>query len=396
MQPTRFAARARGPAERLAGFMAHLRLNGIAVGPAETTRALAGLAAIDATDLGRARLALKTLVTTTPEDWNRFDELFDAYWLNTGRVRTRVTGSPPAGQKPPALWSRHLPQAEGAAPVTGAPTDAATGEDDDPADGRGEGRLVATGQPATARRDLRSLMAEADLAEAETIAERLARAIRERHARRRRQARLGPEIDLRRTLRRSLARGGEPLDLARRRRREPPLRIVALLDVSGSMTVHARVFLAFLKGLVGADSRADAYLFHTSLVRVTEALTARDPLTAATRLSLLTRGMGGGTRIGQSLATFNATYAKRAVNGRTAVLILSDGYDTDPPELLAEALARLRRRARRVVWLNPLKGWPGYAPVARGMAAAMPHLDAFLEASTLASLAALEAQFREL
>lgn len=396
MHPTRFAGRARGPAERLAGFMAHLRQNGIAVGPAETTRALAGLAAIDATDPNRARLALKTLVTSTPADWSRFDELFDAYWLNTGRVRTRVTGTPPAGRKPPSLWSRHLPETEGSASTAGAPSGAAEDDGDNTADGRGEGRLVATGRPATAQRDLRSLMAESDLAEAERIAERLARAIRERHARRRRLARLGPEIDLRRTLRRSLARGGEPLDLARRRRREPPLRIVALLDVSGSMTVYARVFLAFLKGLVGTDSRADAYLFHTSLVRVTEALTASDPLTAATRLSLLTRGLGGGTRIGRSLATFNTTYAKRAVNGRTAVLILSDGYDTDPPEELAKALARLRRRARRIIWLNPLKAWQGYAPVARGMAAAMPHLDAFLEASTLASLGALETEFQKL
>ncbi|MEZ5864116.1 MAG: VWA domain-containing protein [Geminicoccaceae bacterium] len=396
MQPTRFAARARGPAERLAGFMAHLRRNGIAVGPAETARALAGLAAIDATDPGRARLALKTLVTSTPADWIRFDELFDAYWLNTGRVRTRVTGTPLAGQKPPALWLRHLPEMAGSAPAKGVPTGAAAGGDGDPADDEGEGRLVATRRPTNSGKDLRSLMSEAELGAAEQVARRLARAIRERHARRRRLARLGPEIDLRRTLRRSLARGGEPLDLARRRRREPPLRIVALLDVSGSMTVHARVFLAFLKGLVGADSRADAYLFHTSLVRVTEALTSRDALTAATRLSLLTRGMGGGTRIGQSLETFNTTYARRAVNGRTAVLILSDGYDTDPPEQLARALARLRRRARRIVWLNPLKGWRGYAPVARGMAAAMPHLDAFLEASTLASLAALEAQFRDL
>ncbi len=131
-------------------------------------------------------------------------------------------------------------------------------------------------------------------------------------------------------------------------------------------------------------------------MRVTEALTTRDALTAATRLSLLTRGMGGGTRIGRSLATFNTTYAKRAVNGRTAVLILSDGYDTDPPEELAKALARLRRRARRIIWLNPLKAWQGYAPVARGMAAAMPHLDAFLEASTLASLGALETEFHKL
>ena len=374
--------------------MAHLRLNGIAVGPGETRNALAGLTAIDATDPGDVRLALKTLVTGTPDDWRRFDELFDAYWQNAGRTRSRAATQPGTTRHTHSLWTRHLPQQPGPAAGTGE----RMGVDDggEQAGGTGEGRLVATQRPALGRRDLRELMGEAELRHAERIAERLAKAIRERYARRRKMARLGAEIDLRRTLRRSLARGGEPLDLARRKRQEPPLRIVALLDVSGSMTVHSRLFLAFLKGLVGADSRTDAYLFHTSLVRVTEALTARDPLTAATRLALLAQGMGGGTRIGQSLETFNAVYAKRAVTGRTAVIILSDGYDTDPPERLAAALARLRRRARRMIWLNPLQGWQGYAPVAQGMAAALPHLDAFLPANTLESLAALGPELEKL
>jgi uncharacterized protein with von Willebrand factor type A (vWA) domain len=391
---TRFPDRASGPAERIAGFMAHLRLNGIAVGPGETRHALAGLTAIDATDPGDVRLALKTLVTGTPDDWRRFDELFDAYWLNAGRTRSRAAAAFNTTRHHRSLWKQHLPQESQPAAGTGERTGVDDGDED--AGGSGEGRLVATQRPALGRRDLRELMGEAELRHAERIAERLAKAIRERYARRRKMARLGAEIDLRRTLRRSLARGGEPLDLARRKRQEPPLRIVALLDVSGSMTVHSRLFLAFLKGLVGADSRTDAYLFHTSLVRVTEALTARDPLTAATRLALLAQGMGGGTRIGRSLEAFNAVYAKRAVTGRTAVIILSDGYDTDPPERLAAALARLRRRARRMIWLNPLQGWQGYAPVARGMAAALPHLDAFLPANTLESLAALGPELEKL
>ena len=106
-------------------------------------------------------------------------------------------------------------------------------------------------------------------------------------------------------------------------------------------------------------------------------------------------GVGGGTRIASCLATFNAGH-RRATTRRTAVLILSDGYDTDPPERLAAELARLRRRARRIVWLNPLAGWRDYAPVAAGMAAALPHLDALLPANTLARLATLEAEFRRL
>jgi uncharacterized protein with von Willebrand factor type A (vWA) domain len=186
------------------------------------------------------------------------------------------------------------------------------------------------------------------------------------------------------------------MDLVRRRRPERPMRIVAILDVSGSMELYARVFLAFLKGLIGADITADAYLFHTRLIRVSEALRDRDPLRAAARLSLMAQGFGGGTRIAGSLARFNDIHAKGAVNGRTVVLILSDGYDTDPAERLGRELARLARRARRIVWLNPLMGWRDYAPVARGIAAALLHIDAHLPASTLADLAALEAEFERL
>jgi uncharacterized protein with von Willebrand factor type A (vWA) domain len=388
MGVTRFPARASGVAERVAGFVAHLRLNGIAAGPRETGAALEALAAVEAADPVAVRLALKVLLVGDAEGWRRFDGLFDAYWRNGGRARTgamRTTGRPRPGSRP-ALWD-----AEGA--DTGR-ADAAGGGDG--AAEVGEGRLIATRTESLARRDLRELVSPEEVARAERVATDLARALRDRRSRRRRAARRGASIDLRRVLRRSLARGGEPVDLPRRRRPDRPMRIVALCDVSGSMTVYARVFLAFLKGLIDAETTADAYLFHTRLVRITGALRDRDTLRAADRLSLMAEGFGGGTDIGGSLAAFNDGHAARAVGRRTVVLILSDGYDTGAPERLGAELARLRRRAGRVVWLNPLRGWHDYAPVAAGIAAALPHLDAHLPAHTLDALAALEPEFARL
>jgi uncharacterized protein with von Willebrand factor type A (vWA) domain len=132
------------------------------------------------------------------------------------------------------------------------------------------------------------------------------------------------------------------------------------------------------------------------LVRISDALRDEDPLRALNRVTLLADGMGGGSRIGAALAQFAARDARRFVNGRTVVVILSDGYDSDAPEVIENALLRLRKRGCRVIWLNPLKGWKGYEPVARAMAAALPHIDLFAAANTLADLAALEKELSRL
>ncbi|WP_120633104.1 VWA domain-containing protein [Ruegeria sp. EL01] len=395
MQVTRFPSRAQGLADRMSGFIAHLRMNGLRVGPKETGDALAALSAIDATDAVQARQALCVLLAGDAEDWRRFDALFDAYWFNAGKQRTGIaqTTHVRVQSAKPMIWQTQDQETKD----TQSGIDQATTPD--PGDGEAEGmggKLIATRTANLSRRDLREVMDEEALKQAEAAALTLARAIRDRRSRRRKQSRRGSALDMRRIQRASLARGGEPMDLFRKARPPRPMRIVALCDVSGSMTVYSRVFLAFLKGLIGSGTEADTYLFHTRLMRVTDALRDHDTLRAAGRLSLMAEGFGGGTDISGSLESFLSGYGARALNGRTIVLILSDGYCSSDPQALGDVLARIRRKARRIVWLNPLKGWQDYQPIAAAMQAAEPYLDAHLPANTLEALAALEPQFRKL
>lgn len=385
---TRFAGRDPGPAARVAGFIAHLRDNGLRLGVPETATAMRALAVVEAADPAEARLALKAVCAGSADEAARFDDLFDAYWRNNGRVRQKVVRDEAARER---QHTRSSQAAEG-------PQSARRGTMQAPEDGRGDGeaaadgtgRLIASQARNLMKKDLRELVDPADIAAAETIARRLAAAIRDRRSRRRRAARKGDAIDFRRTVRLSLATGGEPLALPRRRRPDRAVRLTVLCDVSGSMTAYARVFLAFVAGLMRGERTADAYLFHTKLVRITEALRDEDPLRALNRLTLMAEGFGGGSKIAANLDRFARTYARQFVNGRSVVVVLSDGYDTDPPEMMGGALRRLKRRGCRIVWLNPLAGWKGYEPIARGMAAARPHLDLLAPANTLASLAALE------
>lgn len=311
MAVTRFPTRAAGVADRMSGFIAHLRMNDLQVGPSETADALAALTAVEATDSVRVRQTLCVLLAGDADQWRRFDELFDAFWFNAGKQRTGTahTAHVRVQTAKPMIWQGEQQEAQGSS----------TGKDQatvpDPGDGEAvgrDGKLIATRTANLSRRDLREVMDDETLKQAEKAARTLAHAIRDRRSRRRKQALRGPALDMRRIQRASLARGGEPIDLYRRTRPPRPMRIVALCDVSGSMTIYSRVFLSFLKGLIGGDAQADAYLFHTRLMRVTDALRDHDTLRAAGRLSLMAEGFGGGTDISGSLERFLTGYGARA------------------------------------------------------------------------------------
>ena len=382
---------------RVSGFIAHLRLNGMEAGPAETDAALRVLARGPAPTLGEARRRLKILLTGRRSEWERFDDLFEAWWLARGRVRTRPASAArvPAGTPSRAtsnLWGERAGEAAANRSLhSGAAGDGA-------GDGEGEaGKNARASRTASARRrigrtDLRHVVDPEDMKSAAEIAWRLARALRYRLSRRFRAAPRGTRIDLRRTIRRSLGHGGEPLTLVRRRRPERPVRIVLMLDVSGSMQPYARCLLQFVHGLVESWDRADAYLFHTRLVRITDVLREKDALLAMSRLSLMAEGFGGGTRMSRCLRAFNDRYARRALDSRSVFVMISDGYDTGEPDACVEQMIRLRRRARRVVWLNPMLGWARYEPLTRTMRAVLAYVDHFAPAHSLDALAALEGE----
>jgi uncharacterized protein with von Willebrand factor type A (vWA) domain len=377
-----------GMRRRLAGFVRTLRDNGFRVGLAETRDALAVLASPAAARPSSLQPALRSLFCATRSDWQKFDEIFDAFWRGRGARRIQqVSGTPTASQAP----LRRLPGAGVPEGPLGAPdhVQRQAGAEGDSASksGRREG---ASRAELLASTDLRHITDPDDLTAAHALAERLARKMRARLTRRDRARRSGRRIDLRRTIHRSISHGGTPVELVWRKRKQKPLRLVMLLDASGSMSLYTAFFVRFLHGVVDAFREAEAFVFHTRLAHVSASLRDRDVGRAVDRLSLMAQGIGGGTRIGDSLADFNRWHARRVINSRTAVMIVSDGYDTGEPDRLATEMRRLRRRCKRIIWLNPLLGWNDYSPAARGMQAALPHVDLFASAHNLESLAALE------
>ncbi len=228
---------------------------------------------------------------------------------------------------------------------------------------------------------------DSELAEAQQLMRRLRfvgsprRSLRQRPSR----ARHG-NVDVRRTVRTSFAHLGEPV---RRQWREPSerlRRLVVLLDVSGSMEPYARAFLRFMHAAMVGRQRVEAFTLGTRLTRVTRELSHRDPDKALSRASQQVADWSGGTRIGECLRAFNDRWGVRGLARGAIVVVLSDGWDRGNPDVLAEQMQRLGRVAHRIVWVNPLKVTPGYAPLARGMAAALPHVDAFVEGHSLEAL----------
>ncbi len=374
---------------RLAAFLRTLRDAGFRVGLAEGQDAATLMSAGYAARQGLLRAALKHLFSARKSDWDKFDGLFDAFWLGKrARSRSRTVGSVSGASNPSlkSLQDKSAVQGGGQ-----SATDQLPSSDDAPEGRSGEGRMEGASRADNlAEVDFRKLSDPDQVAQAHEAAAQLARVMRTRLTRRDLARRRGYRLDLRRTIHRNISHGGVPIALVKRQRKEKPLRLIVLLDASGSMSMYTSVFLRFIHGVLDEFREAEAFLFHTRLAYVSDAMKEKDAGRALDRLSIMAQGAGGGTRIGESLQTFNRWHAARVIHSRSCVMIVSDGYETGDAALLGREMAALARRCRRIVWLNPMMAWEGYAPEARGIKAALPHVDLYAPANSLNSLRALE------
>src|SRR6202049_751884 len=375
-------------AGKLAAFLKTLRNNGFAVGLQEGQDAASLMAAGYAERPGLLRSALKHLLSARKSDWDRFDGLFDAFWLGK-RVRSRsLTMGAAKAANSPSLKSLQDNKSEQRGDQA---TDQIPSAEDAPEDRAGEGRMEGASRADNlAEVDFRNMADPEQIEQAHAVAARLAKTMRTRLTRRDLARRRGYRLDLRRTIHGNISHGGVPISLVKRQRKEKPLRLVMLLDASGSMSMYTAVFLRFIHGVLDEFREAEAFLFHTRLAYVSDAMKERDAGRALDRLSIMAQGAGGGTKIGESLQTFNRWHAARVLHSRSCVMIVSDGYETGDAALLGREMAALAKRCRRIVWLNPMMAWEGYAPVAAGIKAALPHIDLYAPGNTLKSLTELE------
>ncbi len=304
-----------------------------------------------------------------PEEIGPYDEAFSRYWL----------GHEPAPATPADEETVTLATDDPDAPE---PPDAADAEDErDP-----DVSLRFSRTEVLRARDFAELDA-GEHAEVNRLMADLRMAGALQRSRRRRPARDGRgRPDLRRTVRASLRTGGEPVRRLSTGPSTRPRRVVLLADVSGSMEPYSRALVRFAHVAVAARARVEAFTLGTRLTRLTRELTTRDPDEALARAAAAVPDWSGGTRLGDALRRFNDEWGVRGMARGAVVVILSDGWDRGEPDELAEQMERLGRVAHRVVWVNPLKASPGYEPLARGMAAALPFVDEFVEGHSLDSL----------
>lgn len=361
--------RAGDPARIAVTFARLLRADGLPVPVGSVVAFVDALGAVGLDRRDRVYWAGRATLVRRPEDVPAYDRAFAALWLG---VDDAGSDGPDADELVLSL-------------------------DDDEGDG-GEADDVAPGGPTvsvrySAAEVLRhkdfAAYTDAELAEARDLMSRLRMAGAPRRSRRLQRARRGRAPDLRRTVRDALRSDGEPMRRSYRRPSERPRRVVLLCDVSGSMEVYSRALLRFLHAAVAGPLRVEAFALGTRLTRLTRELSSHDPDAALRAAAASVVDWSGGTRLGEGLRAFNDEWGIRGMARGAVVVVLSDGWDRGDPEVLAEQMARLRRVAHRVVWVNPLKASAGYAPLARGMAAALPHVDEFVEGHSLASLETL-------
>ena len=373
---------------RLTDFCRALRARGVLATPAESIDAVRALELVDLSDRTDVYLSLRALLATRREDLALFDSLFEEWWSRVARTSAadgkRARGRDAGGEVKQIAGMRSPPPASAALMLSRWAR-----SDDRIADAAPLPLAAPSAMEGSRTKDFATFHPD-ELPEIERLAARLAKRLNARRSRRWRPTSGGTaaRLDLRRTVRLSLKTGGDPLDLARRERKLRRTKLVALCDVSGSMDMYSRFLLQLLYALQHAFSRVETFVFSTRLFRITDSLAHNDYRAALEELGREVPGWSGGTKIGESVATFLADWP-RLVDRRTVFIMLSDGWDTGEPQVLAEALEAVHRRAGRVVWLNPLLGSASYTPATRGMQAALPFVDVFAPAHNVESFEGL-------
>ena len=350
-----------------------LREVGIEVGPGRVSDAMRALGTVDLTRQEDVYFALRQTLVSRQDELELFDRAFVAWFL-------RGPIAPIVRQQQRRRYAERVVRDTLETGVEGD-------EDDDPGTPK---ELGASAHELLREKDFAEMTPE-EFERVRRLMAAIARTRPRRTSRRRSPDPRGDRLDMRRLCRKSLRTGGDPVEQTWRARKSVHRKLVVLCDVSGSMDAYARALLFYLHAIVGTGSGVEAFAFGTRLTRLTPDLATRDPEAALARATIATVDWGSGTRIGGSLQEFNTVYGRRALSRGAVVVIVSDGWERDDPDLVAREMAKLARAAFAVVWVNPLKGNPEYQPLAGGMRAALPFVDRFLPGHNLRSLEELGA-----
>ena len=366
-------------ADNVVGFARALRAAGVPVGPGAVIDAMNALQVIDIGNRGDVFTTLEAIFVKRREHALIFAQAFDLFFRAAQEWQHLLDSVPlpDHARKPPPPASRRVQEAFS----QGSTMEQPQAEEQ-------EVRLSVSDREVLQKKDF-AQMSAAEIAQATRAIEKMRLPQAELETRRYQPDARGLKLDMRRTLRASLRTGGEIIDIRRLGRIEKPAPIVALLDISGSMSEYTRLFLHFLHAIMDARKRVSVFLFGTRLTNVTRALRQRDPDEALASCSKTVEDWAGGTRIATSLHTFNKMWARRVLGQGAIVLLISDGLEREADNRLAFEIDRLHRSCRRLIWLNPLLRFDGFEPKAHGIKLMLPHVDEFRPVHNLASIEGL-------
>jgi uncharacterized protein len=378
------SVRGRGTLPNLLAFGRALKQLGVKVSLSQVIDTSRSVGFVDIADKEDFRALLRSNLVTQKEDFPAFDMLFERFWREQSYERVpmetlEIQGTPTESGAQEGGDEEGLEEAVAETPAN----------ENVPLENLDEFSIPTySPQELLNRKDFSEMGVEESRAIARAIL-LIATKIATQISRRKKLGRKGNVVDPRWTMRKNMKYGGEIIDLVNRKRRIKKTRVVLLCDVSGSMDCYSRFLIQFMYGLQNELWGVETFVFSTSLSRITHLIRTKDIANALEKISGSILGWSGGTNIGRSLHTFNRNFAPSMVTHRTVVVIISDGWDRGDVSLLEREMQDLKRRCKKIIWLNPLLASDNYEPLCKGMQAALPYLDLFLSVHNVNSLIAL-------